>query len=81
MILTVLVFASAREIIGESSIEIRVDAGFTSRNLLDHLCEIYPNLADSKDQLSIAVNRNYCIEEVVLKEGDEVALLPPISGG
>jgi hypothetical protein len=31
--------------------------------------------------LAVAVNREYCLRDAVLHDGDEVALLPPVSGG
>ena len=76
-------FASAREVVGESSIGLEVTEGLTSDVLMEQLCERYPRLLGSRATISLAINRVYIkgSEVVTLKEGDEIALLPPISGG
>lgn len=76
-------FASAREIVGESSVEIDVECNTSQELILNCLCDAYPSLASSKSSLSVAVNKKYLRgnESIVLKEGDEVAIIPPISGG
>ena len=87
----VLFFASAREAAGTSSVTITleskkeegsgVEIGSTARSLVAQLSATYPYLDFEKDQISVAVNKRYIEEDVVLKDGDEVALLPPIAGG
>ena len=86
----VLFFASAREAAGVSSTHVElesrqdeggVEVGSTAKSLLAHLSAAYPYLDFDKDQISVAVNKDYIEGDVVLKEGDEVALLPPIAGG
>mmetsp|Transcript_34845 Transcript_34845/g.33146 ORF Transcript_34845/g.33146 Transcript_34845/m.33146 type:complete len:82 (+) Transcript_34845:178-423(+) len=77
----VLFFASFREIVGSSLLELTIDEGSTTVNLFSILCEMHPPLSLGADQVSIAVNKAYTSGPVVLKESDEVAFLPPISGG
>ena len=79
----VLFFASAREAVGASSTTITLqnekdesgaEIGSTARSLAAKLSATYP-------EISVAVNKQYIEEDVILKDGDEVALLPPIAGG
>jgi molybdopterin converting factor subunit 1 len=79
--ITVKFFASYRDIAGRSE-EIQVlNEGATVSDLLLFLGEKYPKLGGLTDTIIASVNKKYAREEVVLKEGDEVALLPPVSGG
>jgi molybdopterin converting factor subunit 1 len=79
----VLLFASAREIVGESSVEVDLEPNTCCSDILDALCRCYPVLAPSRNSLSVAVNRKYVrgMDPVVIGVGDEIALIPPISGG
>lgn len=81
MLIKVLFFASAKEITGKSKTEIELSDGQTTADLVSALTELYPSLNITRDQISIAVNQTYCREVKVLNNNDEVALLPPISGG
>ena len=82
---TVLYFANVREIIGKSS-EIIVDqSGMTAKGLFNLLLEKYPKLVALRDDLSLAVNQTYIDmtneNGVKLSNNDEVAVIPPVSGG
>ena len=93
MIIKLLLFASTRECIGKSSITIKLAEAdknnISLKTLLLSVEKEYPELNESPQNLlshcSIALNENYILpedfEDTVLKEGDEVALLPPVSGG
>ena len=81
MEIKVLLFASFREIAGTSVINLSVDECSTTLTLFDLLCEMHPQLKLGADQISVAVNKNYVSVVTALKNGDEVAFLPPISGG
>ena len=81
MEIKVLLFASFREIVGTTVLNLSVDPCCTTRNLFELLCEMHPQLKLGADQISVAVNKNYISVETELKDGDEVAFLPPISGG
>ncbi len=51
--------------------------------MADSLLEAYPAILPDKDssRLVVAVNQEYQLHDHVLSEGDEVALIPPVSGG
>jgi molybdopterin converting factor subunit 1 len=77
----VLFFASARELTGETDIHLDLQPGATTGEIPELLMSIYPDLDMKRDRMSIAVNKVYCREPTELKEGDIIAILPPISGG
>lgn len=56
-------------------------AGLTPAQLLTGLTKDYPSLAPLAPALAVAVNREYVQADHILKDGDEVALIPPVSGG
>lgn len=87
MELKVLYFASAREEIGLREEMVRVaggEAGGAAPTLADLrrvLCDKYPHAADTIAGITLARNLEYASDDVALQPGDEVALIPPISGG
>ena len=48
---------------------------------MDEIARRHPGLTDRPDGLVVAVNDEYRDHEFVLGDGDEVALIPPVSGG
>ena len=79
--LTVKFFASARDAVGQKKVEIEVDKNMTVEKLLEYLMEKYSGLDDLKKQIIIAVNKDTVPKNRRLENGDEVAVLPPVSGG
>lgn len=77
----ILFFASARELTGETNIYLDLEEGTLSDTLPGKLQQLYPDLDIERDRMSIAINQVYIREPTVLKEGDTIAILPPISGG
>ncbi|MBI5215048.1 MAG: molybdopterin converting factor subunit 1 [Ignavibacteriae bacterium] len=74
-------FAVTRDIVGASQKTIALPEQATTNDLLEHLIHCYPKFAEWKPFIRIAVNHEYIIQERVLSEQDEVALIPPVSGG
>ncbi len=79
MRVTVRCFASVRELLGQDSLAIELADGASVRDLKQRLCERAPDLA--RLPLACAVNRAYAEPDRRLRDGDEVAFIPPISGG
>lgn len=79
MKVTVRCFASVRELLGASELELELADGATLAELERVLCERAPELR--RLSFARAVNRAYAKGDAVLRDGDEVALIPPISGG
>jgi len=74
-------FASIRERLKQSEGEYEVPTGGTVGDLWEVLCTAHEPLADLRSSVSFAVNREYVGVSHHLAEGDEVALIPPVSGG
>lgn len=84
----VLFFASAREAAGDiSTANLELDAtDANTGSLRQKLAELYPGLASmvqDEENLTLALNEEYVTsgQIIPLKDGDTVALIPPISGG
>ena len=76
MEVTVRLFAMLRERAGTGSVTLELPEGARVRDALDSLSELAEGIP-----LVMAVNREYASEEHVLGAGDELALIPPVSGG
>jgi molybdopterin synthase catalytic subunit len=81
MTIRVRVFASVREILGRAEVVLEVPEGATAGSVLDRLLADSPKLRALAPILRLAVNQEYAERSRVLAAGDEVALLPPVSGG
>ncbi|MEE3235582.1 MAG: molybdopterin converting factor subunit 1 [Candidatus Latescibacterota bacterium] len=81
MVVRVLFFASAREITGTASIEIDLHDGATVNELREELLKRFPSLEGIEKKFAIALNEEYVVDDSTLGNGDEVALIPPVSGG
>jgi len=80
---TVLFFAKARELIGKSSSLCALPASCTYSELVAHIRNSFPRLNILGDAFVLSLNEDYIEEEGVLNlsQGDELAVIPPISGG
>ena len=76
-----LFFASLRERLRKSESEHDLRDGSTVADLWATLCEENPELYRMTTSVSFAVNQEYVDRATVLHDGDEVALIPPVSGG
>lgn len=74
-------FAMVRELLGTSEETRTVEAGASVGALLDAIVAEHPRLAGAKRTTMLMVNRKYAEVDHVLANGDEVALIPPVSGG
>src|SRR5262245_12207605 len=82
MTVTVRLFAILRERAGRDSIDVELDEGATVAEALERLSAA-PELGDLLERMPVrmAVNRDYADAETTLSSGDELALVPPVSGG
>jgi molybdopterin synthase catalytic subunit len=83
MVYRVRLFAVLRERAGCDAVEVEVADGGTVADALDSLADQHESLAFTVAAmpLVVAVNRVYARPETVLSAGDEIALIPPVSGG
>jgi molybdopterin synthase sulfur carrier subunit len=80
MQIKVLAFGVARDILGDRSMELEVPDNCTVRYLKQHLIALHPAFIDLSS-LKFAVNNEYVLEDRSIHEEDEIALIPPVSGG
>ncbi|MCT2535891.1 molybdopterin converting factor subunit 1 [Aquibacillus koreensis] len=76
--ITVLLFAQLQEDAGTDQLELNIDE-INVRELKERLQSDY-NLS-KLDQVMVAVNEEYALDDDVIKKGDTVAIIPPVSGG
>lgn len=77
----ILLFAAHREAAGTGDLVLELPAGATAEDAYSELTARYPALADIRRYTSFAVNREVVSAGHVLLDGDELALLQPVSGG
>ena len=77
----VLFFGMLRDLVGKSSDVIDVREGASIRDVLDEYQARIPRLKDSLPSLALAINQHYASPDSKVHHGDEIALLPPVSGG
>jgi MoaE-MoaD fusion protein len=81
MRVTVLFFGVLKEMLGCESQTLDLPSGATVDGVLEHYRQLLPQEKKLWPALAIAVNRSYAARGWGLRDGDEVALLPPVSGG
>jgi molybdopterin converting factor subunit 1 len=81
MRVTVQLFARLREIAGRSEIVCDVDAGASVADVWRSLEAAHPGIAPLRSAVSAAVNAEFASMTTRVHEGDDVAFLPPVSGG
>src|SRR5262245_4681965 len=77
----VLLFASLREAVGEKTLELELRDRATVADLLAQLEADHPVIARHRGKVLIARNEERAVPSTQLRDGDEIALLPPVSGG
>jgi molybdopterin converting factor small subunit len=80
MIVRLLAFGIAKDILGERSMPFELQEGRTIGDLKSALMVTYERFAHLSS-IAFAVHENYVDDGFVLHEGDEVVLIPPVSGG
>ncbi|NXT27087.1 MOC2A synthase, partial [Syrrhaptes paradoxus] len=81
---SVLYFARSAELAGLRCETLSVPRQITALQLWEEIVKVHPRLAVIRDQVVFAVRQEYVLlgdQLLVLQPGDEVAIIPPISGG
>jgi molybdopterin converting factor subunit 1 len=81
MRVTVRLFARLRDIAGAAELSRDLASGATIGDLWRQLAGEFPELARYERSISTAINADYARMDSQVGEGDEIAFLPPVSGG
>ena len=77
----ILFFGLLKDICGRAEDLLELPSGSTLRSVFDHYAEQFPTLSTMARSIVLARNQEFATPSDMLAEGDEVALLPPVSGG
>lgn len=80
MKINVKFFALGRELVGNADLNIELAEDSSVQSLIELLKSRHPKMKDLKSFL-VAVNMEYADMQQPLRDGDEVAIIPPVSGG
>jgi sulfur-carrier protein len=81
MIVRAEFYSRLREIVGARSLEITLDDSASVRDLVEKLCGDYPPLRDFKKSMLFGIGVEFVEPEHVLKNGEAIAIMPPVQGG
>lgn len=81
MIATVHLFAAARDFAGTDTVQLELGPTSTVLELRTSLSLKYPAMMELIARSAIAVNHDYAEDGTAISEDDELALIPPVSGG
>lgn len=81
MKVAVKLFAGARELAGTDQVEVELPANAAIRDLRTELSNTCPSIAPLIQHAVFAINATYATDETRIENSDEVACIPPVSGG
>lgn len=81
MEIKILYFATFRDLTSLREETINLSEGLTVADFLAHLVDLHPAVEKSLSSAVIAINREFAFPEDIIRDGDEVAVFPPVSGG
>ena len=80
MTISVLFFGMSSDLAGSSSATLEIKEDSTVSSFKSQLKHAFPNMKNLQE-FAVAVNETYSNDEDMIHEGDEIAILPPVSGG
>ena len=81
MQIRVKLFAILRDRAGKSEMMLELTSGASVSTAIARLAQQAPAIRDLLSRVALAVNREYVKPDQILNDGDELALIPPVSGG
>ncbi len=81
MKIRVLFFGQLKDVVGRSTEELDLPTGASAGTVFDRYASEYPRLTEMASSVAIACNQEFADRDRELGDGDEVALMPPVSGG
>ncbi|QDU62064.1 Molybdopterin synthase sulfur carrier subunit [Planctomycetes bacterium Pan216] len=76
-----LLFAGAAEVAGTSDVTMEVGQAATIGELRGKIVDEFPDLGPIVGRSMFALNETYVSDDAAISDGDEVACIPPVSGG
>jgi MoaE-MoaD fusion protein len=70
-----------KDIVGRAGDELEMESGATLGDVFDHYVEVYPRIGEYKGSIVLARNHDFGNRGDTVAEGDEIAFMPPVSGG
>lgn len=80
MNISILAFGIAKDILGKNTLQIEISEQPTAAELKQHLIAKYPEF-EKLASLALAINTEYAEDTQLIHDGDEVVIIPPVSGG
>ncbi len=77
----ILFFGAARDVAGHSEVDFTLNAPITASSAFEEVLAAYPPLRRFGRSLLFAVNQEYAPTDLEIRDGDELAVFPPVSGG
>jgi molybdopterin synthase sulfur carrier subunit len=77
----VRLFAALKDAVGRGEIELELSPPATADDAWRRLAQLHPALAPRRPHVAAAVNRAYVGFDAPVMDGDEIAFIPPVSGG
>lgn len=81
MLVNVHLFALLRDRAGVGQLKLPLPEGSTVESAVQRLMRQYPSMEGAVGKICYAVNRDYANAQTRLYDGDDLALIPPVSGG
>ncbi len=81
MLIQVLLFASLKDALGTDQLALELPAGARVADVLHALAEREPKITPWLQHVRVARNLDYAAADEEVRQGDEIALIPPVSGG
>ena len=77
----VLFFGILKDVLGREADALSIDEGATVADVMEHYASQSPRVRDHLRSIAVSVNQDFAGAAAPLRDGDEIALLPPVSGG
>ena len=76
-----LLFGQLKDIVGREEDSLDLEPGARLTAVMAHYAQRYPKFQGLTSSIACSINQEYAPGTTVLREGDEIGLLPPVSGG
>lgn len=77
----VLFFGVLKDVTGLTREDLEVSPGSRLQSVFDHYAALYPRMREMSGSIVVALNRQFAGRDTAVNDGDEIAFLPPVSGG